>query len=225
MCHEIQYQNSDGANCNHWNWVNHQNIASVNSSCAQLPSSPTPPPPPPIPPWFPGISNFFLAWYQIPGGGDSSVVKSPGVGTKKEGKCVPRACQKLGNSPGSWQMHGPRAEQKLQMPHPRDWKGRQMPRSSRGVGGGGAGIDWCITARKVWRRCKWHRKYCRNEQGWKNLKKNATDCNCGFWKLVHLTVFQSSFLFVVTIDMMFGRQILFDTKQWFCHSQVFFQVS
>ena len=137
MCHEIQYQNSDGANCNHWNWVNHQNIASVNSSCAQLPSSPTPPPPP-SPADSRALAIFFLAWYQIPEGGDSSVVKSPGVGTKKEGKCVPRACQKLRNSPGSWQMHGPRAEQKLQMPHPRDWKGRQMPRSSRGVGGGGS---------------------------------------------------------------------------------------
>ena len=95
-------------------------------------------PPPPSPADSRALAIFFLAWYQIPEGGDSSVVKSPGVGTKKEGKCVPRACQKLRNSPGSWQMHGPRAEQKLQMPHPRDWKGRQMPRSSRGVGGGGS---------------------------------------------------------------------------------------
>ena len=49
----------------------------------------------------------------------------------------------------------PRAAQNLQMPHPRDWKGRQMPRSSPGaeVGGGeemgAAGIDWCITFWKM----------------------------------------------------------------------------
>ena len=36
----------------------------------------------------------------------------------------------------------------LQMPHPQDWKGGQMPRSSGGEegegGGGTAGIDWCM---------------------------------------------------------------------------------
>ena len=45
-------------------------------------------------------------------------------------------------------MPGPRAAQNLQMPLPRDWKGGQMPRSSRGGGGrrlGAAGIDWYIT--------------------------------------------------------------------------------
>ena len=41
-------------------------------------------------------------------------------------------------------MPGPRAEQNLQMPHPRDWQGRQMLRSSAGGGGGGGGErrDW-----------------------------------------------------------------------------------
>ena len=34
-------------------------------------------------------------------------------------------------------MSGPRAVQHLQMPHPRDWQGGQMPRSSPGGGGGG----------------------------------------------------------------------------------------
>ena len=34
-------------------------------------------------------------------------------------------------------MPGPRAAQNLQMPHPRDWQDRQMPRSSPGGGGGG----------------------------------------------------------------------------------------
>ena len=38
-------------------------------------------------------------------------------------------------------MPGPRAAQDLQMPHPRDWQGGQMPRSSPG-GGGGAGRSW-----------------------------------------------------------------------------------
>ena len=33
-------------------------------------------------------------------------------------------------------MPGPRAAQNLQMPHPRDWKGGQMPRSSPGGEGG-----------------------------------------------------------------------------------------
>ena len=33
-----------------------------------------------------GHQHFFLGW-QIPGGGDSSAVKSPGMRTKKEGKC------------------------------------------------------------------------------------------------------------------------------------------
>ena len=45
-------------------------------------------------------------------------------------------------------MPGPRAVQNLQMPHPRDWQGGQMPRSSPGEERGGplgaGGIDWCI---------------------------------------------------------------------------------
>ena len=46
-------------------------------------------------------------------------------------------------------MPDPRAAQNLQMPHPRDWQGRQMTRSipeGGGKGGGGVlgapGIDW-----------------------------------------------------------------------------------
>ena len=34
-------------------------------------------------------------------------------------------------------MLGPRAVQHLQMPHPRDWQGGQMPRSCPGEGGWG----------------------------------------------------------------------------------------
>ena len=43
-------------------------------------------------------------------------------------------------------MPSPRAGQNLQMPHPRDWKGRQLPRSSPGGGDwlGAAGIEWLI---------------------------------------------------------------------------------
>ena len=46
-------------------------------------------------------------------------------------------------------MPGARAAQNLQMPHPQDWKGGQMPRGSPGGGGGlfAARIDWCITHR------------------------------------------------------------------------------
>ena len=36
-------------------------------------------------------------------------------------------------------MPGPRAVQNLEMPHPRDWQGGQMPRSS--PGGGGAQVE------------------------------------------------------------------------------------
>ena len=44
-------------------------------------------------------------------------------------------------------MPGPRAARNLQMPHPRDWQGGQIPRSSPGGGVlGAAGIDWYITA-------------------------------------------------------------------------------
>ena len=44
-----------------------------------------------------------------------------------------------------------------------------------------------------------------------NLKKIERDYDCGFWKVVSLTVFQSSFLLVVTFDIMLERH-LFDTK-------------
>ena len=40
-----------------------------------------------------------------------------------------------------WQMPGPPAVQNLDMPHPRDWKGGQMPRSSPGGGGGWAQLE------------------------------------------------------------------------------------
>ena len=40
-------------------------------------------------------------------------------------------------------MPGTQAAQNLQMPHPRDWQGGQMPRSSPG-GLVAAGFDWCI---------------------------------------------------------------------------------
>ena len=57
-----------------------KNYASVNSSCAQ--------PPPPSPHGLtPGHWHFVYLGWQIPGGGDSWAVKSPGVGTKIEGKC------------------------------------------------------------------------------------------------------------------------------------------
>ena len=39
-------------------------------------------------------------------------------------------------------MPGPRAVQHLQMPHPRDLQGGQMPGGGGGLGAGG--IDWCI---------------------------------------------------------------------------------
>ena len=42
-------------------------------------------------------------------------------------------------------------------------------------------------------RCKQHRKYKRRH-GWTNLHRIETDCNCGFHKLVSLTVFQNSFV-------------------------------
>ena len=50
--------------------------APVNSTCAQHPPGLTP-----------GHWHFFCLGWQIPGGGDSWAVKSPGVGTEKEGKC------------------------------------------------------------------------------------------------------------------------------------------
>ena len=63
------------------------------------------------------------------------------------------------------------------------------------------------------------------DAGLDNLEE---DCNLWFWKLVHLTGFQSSVSLFVTIDMMFGRpHILFNTKHFHCHchSQVISRVS
>ena len=47
----------------------------------------------------------------------------------------------------------------------------------------------------------------------KNIKK---DWNCGFWKRVSLSVFQSSFLFFVTIDMILGESLIekWTSKPW-----------
>ena len=66
--------------------------------------------------------------------------------------------------------------------------------------------EWIIkiSAQKVRREYKWHSKY-KIRHGWKNSKKIETDCNCGFWKLVSLTVFQSSFLLFVTTDIMLAN--------------------
>ena len=52
-------------------------INAVNSTGAQPPSPPSADP---------RALPFFCLEWQIPGGRDSSAVKSPGVGTKKEGK-------------------------------------------------------------------------------------------------------------------------------------------
>ena len=51
--------------------------------------------------------------------------------------------------PRGWQMPGPWAVQNLQIPHPRDSQGGQLPRSAVARGGGrgvlgAAGIDCCI---------------------------------------------------------------------------------
>ena len=55
-------------------------------------------------------------------------------------------------------MPGPRAAQNLQMPHPQDWKGGQMPRSCPEGGGGAlgeAGIEWCITVHQGYNKLRW----------------------------------------------------------------------
>ena len=43
-------------------------------------------------------------------------------------QCVSKAWE----WPQGWQMPGPQAVQNLQLPHPRDWQGGQMPRSRPG---------------------------------------------------------------------------------------------
>ena len=63
----------------------------------------------------------------------------------KETACVLKARVWPRVWPRVWQIPGPRAAKNLLMPHPWDWQGGQMPRSSPGGGGlGAAGIDWCI---------------------------------------------------------------------------------
>ena len=53
-----------------------------------IPAAPSwPPPPTPLPRADPQALAFFCLGWQIPGGGEYWVVKSPGVGTKKEDKC------------------------------------------------------------------------------------------------------------------------------------------
>ena len=56
------------------------------------------------------------------------------------------------------------------------------------------------------RRYKKHSMY-KSTHGWTTLKKIDGDGNCGFCKLVSLTVFQSSFLLFVTFDTMLGKHI------------------
>ena len=48
---------------------------------------------------------------------------------------------------------------------------------------------------------------------WLNLKKIEMDCNCGYGKPVSLTVFPSSFLVFVLIDIILGRHILLGKKR------------
>ena len=56
------------------------------------------------------------------------------------------------------------------------------------------------------RRYKKHSMY-KSTHGWTTLKKIDGDGNCGFCKLVSLTVFQSSFFLFVTFDTMLGKHI------------------
>ena len=51
-------------------------------------------------------------------------------------------------TPWHYLMPGPRAVQDLQMPHPRDWQGGQMPRSCPG-GGGWAQVE--LTDALIWK--------------------------------------------------------------------------
>ena len=53
-------------------------------------------------------------------------------------------------------MRGPRAEQNLQMLHPRDWQGGQMPRSSPGGGGDWAQVELTdALTQKLWATKTW----------------------------------------------------------------------
>ena len=47
----------------------------------------------------------------------------------------------------------------------------------------------------------------KSKHGWITFKKIEGDVNCGFCKLVSLTVFHSSFLLFVTFDIMLWKHI------------------
>ena len=49
--------------------------------------------------------------------------------------------------PRGWQIPGPRAAKNLLMPHPWDWQGGQMPRSSPEGGGAGRSWNWLMHKR------------------------------------------------------------------------------
>ena len=79
------------------------------------------------------------------------------------------------------------------------------------------------TSQKVRVRYKWHNEYKWSHR-WTNLKKIETDCSCGFWNLVSLTVFK--FIFVVcNVWYNAWETYLFDTNRWSCHLQVISPVS
>ena len=102
-------------------------------------------PPAPIPPptgWPPGISIFFTLDGKFPGVGTLELSNPPGWGRKKRAN-APFFVNTATFLPFCLF---------LQMPHPRDWHGGQMPRSGPGGRGGGlgaGGIDWCITEQHI----------------------------------------------------------------------------
>ena len=76
------------------------------------------------------------------------------------------------------------------------------------------------TALNVKRTYKWHSKHKRRYR-WTNLKKIEMDCNCGFRKLISLTVSYSKFPFCCLQHLKLGdTQYLFDMKLIFSHSRV-----
>ena len=89
-------------------------------------SIPTPPPPP-HPGWPPGISIFFTLDGKFPGVGTLELSNPPGWGRKKRAN-APFFVNTATFLPFCLF---------LQMPHPRDWHGGQMPRSGPGGRGGG----------------------------------------------------------------------------------------
>ena len=56
---------------------------------------------------------------------------------------------------------------------------------------------------------------------WTKLKKIGLDCNCSFWKLVSLTVFQNSNFDVCNVWYNALETYLFETKLWFCQCKLF----